>query len=238
MSALVWHRARIRGEAVRRGVVVMTAASLAAALVAGCGEEPPTPSTAGSIVGSITCGADGAHVTSPVVVQADGVHFIVTSIEDRTAIVGDGRGDEPDEWLSGPGQAVSTLLGTGTYEVGCRDGATDVVLPVRASLEIIDPAGLWIEDRVTCADRSVGINDYIEGAEGEHGDLVAAFRRHVTGLRPGDLVTPAGYPATDSRKVRIVRDGTVIAVGTYEQSEPGNWLLSVVAKRGSAGIGG
>jgi hypothetical protein len=190
------------------------------------------------VVGFITCAADGAHATSPVAVQPDGVHFIVEARQDVTAIVGDGRGDEPDEWLSGPGQAVSTLLGTGTYEVGCRDGRTDQVLPLRAPLEIIDPGGLWLEDRLTCQDRSIGISDYVEGTEGEHGDLVAALRRHVTGLQPGDMVTPAGYPAADGREIRIVRDGIVVAVASYEQSEPGNWLLSTFAVCGSSEIRG
>ena len=107
-----------------------------------------------------------------------------------------------------------------------------------AQLTVIDPGGIWVDDRLTCADRSIGSIDYGEGAEGEHGDLVAAFRRHVTGLLPTDQVTPAGYPATDARKVRIVRDGSVVAVGTYEQREPGNWLLSSVEKCDSADIGG
>jgi hypothetical protein len=206
--------------------------------VIACSGDPPTPSTGVQVVGSITCAPDGAHVTSPVGVQADGVHFLVIAPEDQTAIVGDGLGNEPDEWLSGSGQAVSTLLGIGRYEVACRDGETDEVAPVRAPLEIVDPGGLWVEDRLRCADWSMGITDYAEGADGEHGDLVAALRRHVTGLRPGDLVTPAGYPATAAREIRVVRDGTVVAVATYEEREPGNWLLSAFAVCGNSGIRG
>ena len=145
---------------------------------------------------------------------------------------------QPDAWLSGPGQTVSTLLGTGTYQVACRAGATDEVLPVRAPLEIIDPSGLWLEDRLTCPDRVIGITDYVEGAEGERGDLIAALRRHVTGLRADDLVTRAGYPVSQNRKVRVVREGRVVAVATYEPAGPDAWLLGVFAVCGSSGIGG
>ena len=109
---------------------------------------------------------------------------------------------------------------------------------MQATLTIVDPNGLWVDDRVTCEDRSIGIIDYGEGAEGEHDDLVAAFRRIVTGLLPTDQVMRAGYPAAVKRAVRIVREGTVVAVGTYAEHDPGNWLLSTVEKCASAAIGG
>jgi hypothetical protein len=224
-------------RAIRRWAAAALAGSVALGAV-GCGTDPSEPSPPAASRAIVTCGADGARATTPVAVQPDGVHFTFDAPEDQTAIVGDGRGDEPDEWLSGSGQAVSTLLGTGTYEVACRDAATDRVLPVRAPLEIIDPGGLWLEDRLTCADRVVGVTDYIEGAEGEHGDLIAALRRHVTGLRPGDQVTRAGYPVSENREVRVVRDGTVVAVATYGWAGPGAWLLRTFAVCGSSGISG
>jgi hypothetical protein len=211
-----------------------------------CSGDPPAPTEAGPSVGFISCAADGAHVPSPVAARSDGVHLVVTAPDQLDPFLAAdppvALGLLPGEF--GPmvldtssGDAVSEL-GPGVYRIGCRDGTTDTMLPVTASLTIIDPGGLWVDDRLTCADRSMGSYDSGEGAEGEHGDLVAAFRRHVTGLLPTDHVTPAGYPATKARKVRIVRQGTVVAVGTYVQPEPGNWLLSVVEKCGSADIGG
>ena len=206
--------------------------------VAGCSIVDPSPTQTSPVVGVVTCTPAGASVTTPVAVQPDGVHFVVEGPEDVTAIVGDGQGDEPDAWLSGPGQTVSTLLGTGRYQVACRGGATDEMLPVRAPLEIIDPGGIWLEDRLTCPDRVIGITDYVEGAEGERGDLIAAMRRHVTGLRAGDLVTRAGYPVTKNREVRVIRDGRIVAVATYEPAGPDAWLLGSFAVCGSSEISG
>ena len=213
-------------------------AALLAATVAGCSTGGPSSTEMSQMVGVVTCTPAGASATTPVAVQPDGVHFVVDIPDDGAAMVGDGRGDEPDEWLSGTGQTVSTLLGTGSYQVACRGGATGEVLPVRAPLEIIDPGGLWLEDRLTCPDRVIGNTDFVEGAEGERGDLITALRRHVTGLRPDDLVTRAGYPVTQDREVRVIREGRVVAVATYEPAGPDAWLLGSLAVCGSSGISG
>jgi hypothetical protein len=215
--------------------------ALAAAVGLGavaCATDGGEPSRLAPTSGIITCAADGARAISPVAVQADGVHLLVEGPGGSTALIGDGRGDEPDELLSGPGVTVTTRLGTGVYEVACRDGATDELLPVRAPIEIVDPGGLWIEDRLACADWVVAKLDNVDGAQGEHGDLIAALRRHVTGLRPDDQVTRAGYPVSEDREVRVVRDGTVVAVATYGWAGPGAWLLVTLATCSSSGING
>jgi hypothetical protein len=230
---------------VLRWRAVVVAVLLVTATI-GCSDEEPSPSAMIPVVGFIRCIADGARVQSPIVAGPDGVHFVVTALGDLDVrIAADppvAMGLRPGEF--GPmamdtssGHAVSQL-GPGDYEIACRDGRTDEILPVQARLTVVDPNGLWVDDRLTCEDRSIGIIDYGEGAQGERGDLSAAFRRHVTGLLPTDQVTRAGYPAAATREVRIVRDGAVVALGTYEAYDPGNWLLSTVEKCGSADIGG
>jgi len=221
------------------------AACVVALVAVGCGVDAPSLSIQPPTIGRISCVADGARVQSPIVAAPDGVHFVTSFGDLDVRMAADppiAMGLRPGEF--GPmvmdtssGHAVSQL-GPGDYQIACRDGRTDDMLPVQATLTVVDPNGFWVDDRVTCEDRSFGIIDYMEGAEGEHGDLVAAFRRHVTGLLPTDQVTRAGYPAAVKREVRIVREGTIVALGTYDAYDPGNWLLSTVEKCGSADIGG
>jgi hypothetical protein len=238
--------ASLESVARRRWIWLAAAAGIVAGTAAACADQPVETAPSTATLAQITCGADGAHVQSPVMARPDGVHLVVTGPDDATVVV---AGDPPVALGLQPGEfgpmvlytrsgSIVSELGPGTYEIGCRDGTSNAVLPVTAPLFIVDPDGLWVDDRVTCLDRSIGNVDYVEGAEGSHGDLVTAFRQHLTGLLPGDVVTTAGYPATPARKVRVVRQGDVVAVGTYEQREPGNWLLSDVEKCDHAGLGG
>lgn len=214
-------------------------------VVVGCATEPVTTDEP-AVLARITCADDGAHVQSPAHAATDGVHLMVF-VPDRFGLVI--RGDPAQALELGPGEFgpmsldassnfAVTRVAPGDYTVGCRDNETDQLLPMAAPLTIEDPNGFWLEDRLLCRDRSIGITDYVAGAEGAHGDLLAALRRHVTGLRPGDLVTRAGYPDAPNHEVRVVRDGTVVVVATYELSGPDNWLLGTFAVCASSGITG
>jgi hypothetical protein len=217
---------------------------LAACVITGCSASVPSlpsepVSSKPALAGRITCTPDGVAVTSPVAALPDGVHFLVDApphlgarleVEQEAGYISTG-GD------SGAHELV-TRLGPGTYEVRCRDLEGDRHPPGSATVTIIDPAGLWMDDRVACPDRSVGINDYVAGFAGEAGDPVELFRRHLTGLQPGDLVARAGYPAASEREVRVMRAGEVLGLGIYRQSSPLHWLLDTVAVCGSSGIRG
>jgi hypothetical protein len=204
---------------------------------AGCGAQPAPSSTVAPTIGRISCGPGGPSVSSNVVAAPDGVHAIVTMPDPWDVIVEDESGPRLDAGF-GQGESVS-ILGPGEYLIGCRDGDRDLELAARAPLTILDPNGVWVDDRLTCTDRVTGSYTPGEDAAGERGDLVAALRRHMTGLQDGDRIEPAGYPAATSREVRIVRAGTVIGLATYQPwgSDDG-WILSVVAKCTDSGLGG
>lgn len=206
-------------------------------LMAGCAAQPSPSSTVRPTVVRISCGPGGPSVSSTVVAAPDGVHATVTAPDPWVLTVEDESGPRLDVGF-GKGESVS-LLGPGEYLIGCRDSDRDVEPPARAPLIVLDPNGYWVDDRVTCADRGTGIYDYGEDAVGERGDLVEAFRRHLTGLQEGDRVSPAGYPAATSREVRVVRDGDIIGLATYEPWGSGDtWILTTFDECSDAGLGG
>lgn len=178
-------------------------------------------------VGNVSCTADGPIVTSPTEARPDGVHFFVVAPQDVFVDVREALGRPTLEGIGGPPGATISILAPGDYLVGCRGSADDVAPATWVPLSIVDPRGLWVDDRVIdCPDRSTGIADYGEGTQGERGDLVEAFKRRAQGLLPGDEVSRAGYPEATPRRVRVVRAGRIVALAEYEEFEtPGNWVL-------------
>ena len=216
-------------SAIPRGTVATAGADAGSSLPAATATpEPPT--------GEVSCTPAGPIVSSPVEASPDGVHFRVSLPENVLAEVRDVHREGTLDGIGGPGASISQLA-PGDYLVGCRDYVTDQASPNWARLSVVDPRGLWVDDRVIdCPDRSTGITDYVSGAQGEKGDLSDALRRHVQGLLPDDQVTAAGYPEASPRKVRIVRSGRVVALAEYEEFEtPGNWVLGVYTYCGSIG---
>jgi hypothetical protein len=217
---------------------------LAAFVITDCSASVPSvlsePVPSGPApAGRITCTPDGVAVTSPVAALPDGVHFLVDAPPNLGARF---EVDQEAGYISTGGDSgaheLVSRLGPGTYEVRCPDLEGDHHPQGSATVTIIDPAGSWMDDRVACPDRSVGINDYVAEFAGEAGDPVELFRRHLTGLQPGDLVLRAGYPAASEREVRVVRAGEVVGLGIYRQGSPLHWLLDTVAVFGSSGIRG
>ena len=231
-----------------RAALVMVAV---AAIVLGCGStepsvssapvasgpsttaaDPTMPSAAPTVtpeppIGEVSCSAAGPVATSPLEASPDGVHLRLDLPDDVQIVVRDTLGRPTQDGLGSPGDTIS-YLGPGEYTMACRDTTTDLVTPW-VPLSIIDPTGIWVDDRVIdCPDRSTGIADYGQGTKGiSADDLVEDLRQHVQGLRPGDQVTVAGYPEGAPHKVRIVRDGRVIALAEYEAFEqPDNWVRS------------
>ena len=136
---------------------------------------------------------------------------------------------------SGPQQNQVWLLPTGPARVWCGD--TD---PASSEdwidIELVDPDGYYIADVVDCASASGATIDYVNNAKGPHGDPIAVARRQIKGLRDGDLVERAGYVGGPGTKVRVVRDGHVVAVGSYSSDHAGGWLIDMTTVCGGSGL--
>ena len=179
----------------------------------------PAPSTGDPATLGVQCTATGTTLASDrVAAQPDGVHFRVASVEPGRAFQIDGIGGENAEgelvWEIPPGPA---RLWCGPLpDVGDHDW-----VPV----DVVDPLGLYSNVKLACASVALTL-DYPGGTRGEVGDPVVIARRHLLGLRPGDVVDAGGYPAARQRKVRVMRAGTPVAVATYASDDRGGWILS------------
>ena len=180
------------------------------------------PAGAEDDVLDVVCLANG---TSPddhrVAAQADGVHFHILNASGRQLgfeMQGIGGDNAPETegtlvWPVPPGI------------VGIRCRTFDPGDPPWVKVEVVDPAGFYVPDKVTCAGTVAnGSFDFIEGAQGEAGDPVDLTRRRYPGIRAGDVVERAGYAVPGEQKVRVVRDGVVEIVATYQSDGAGGWL--------------
>ncbi len=193
-------------------------------------EPPVLPETAKVVCRS----GDAPSVETPSVKpQADGVHvqFVnETSKELSTSIE---HAEDGGMGTSAPMGTSSQIvdLGPGTFSVACYDGYTEDGSEVpRASVEVVDPDGIWVSTRLTCTEQFSQVLDYIQGASGETTDPLEAARKGVEGfqLEPDDVFERAGYPDTDTVRVRAVRDGEPIAVVDLIDDGTGKWLVSQV----------
>jgi hypothetical protein len=174
----------------------------------------------------VECTATGTTVTTDLVAaQRDGVHFHVRNTSGANpAFQIDGVGG--DNTPASVGTLVFPLqLGPARIWCGPSDTPTDADW---VTVTVVDPKGVFVPDTLTCGTVSHQSIDYGADAKGKKGDPVAIARSTITGLRPGDTVERAGYPAAEERKVRVVHDGQIAAVGTYFSDQHGGWLLGSV----------
>lgn len=208
----------------------MTSPKVAGALVAvivfaSCADATPTrPSTELSRnemslpeVAQIVCDADGTTVvlTPEVAVQEDGVHVHVENRLDEPASVG--------------GLAFDASPGTSDITLATPPGGVDVACwpfsehggkqPPQTPMRIVDARRLYTSPELECsAGTSWGsVLDYIAGTDGTQTDPVTLARDILRGLRPGDELEPAGYPAAPIG-VRVVREGRTVAIVKFERT--------------------
>jgi hypothetical protein len=220
-------------------------ATIALVVVAGCGAAPGpaatdlptssdaasgaatdvTPTPSGASILEVECTTTGIKLAADTVTaQADGVHFLI----------GNSSGEEREFELDGVGgdaapreaTAAVWIVAPGAARARCQplDGGADAAW---VAFTVVDPAVMHVPDRVTCALMSSLIVDYAGNAPGLRGDPVEIARSHLRGVHDGDVVERAGYPDTDNPKVRVVRDGEVLAVVTYEPALGGGWHMSM-----------
>ena len=185
----------------------------------------------------VECTETGTSVaTDSVAAQRDGVHFHVSSVVAGRAFQIDDVGADnafPSTELP-PEQTLVWAVPPGPIRIWC--GPTDPTEVDWVTVQVVDPLNTYVPAQLTCASAAHGSNDYGAGARGERGEPVAIARRHFRGLRPGDSVEHAGYPATAERQVRVVRDGAIAAVATFTPDGRGGWLIGSTDICAGAGI--
>src|SRR5919198_97711 len=175
-------------------------------------------------VANVTCDATNTEVATPVVEpQPDGVHISVqnTSGTNLGIEVKDVGGENA---TAGTSETV-WQFGPGTYQVRCTPSGNEAPSPYQ-SLEVQDPQHLWVSNELDC-NAVTGVKaDYVPGATGDKTPPIELLQEHVTGLEPNDVLEAAGYSEAPNPQVRVVRDGTVIAVYQFMSDGQGGWLLS------------
>src|SRR5919204_365608 len=175
-------------------------------------------------VANVTCDATNTEVATPVVEpQPDGVHISVqnTSGTNLGIEVKDVGGENA---TAGTSETV-WQFGPGTYQVRCTPNGNEAPGAYQA-LEVQDPEHLWVSNELDC-NAVTGVNaDYVPGATGDKTPPIELLQEHVTGLEPNDVLEAAGYSDAPNPQVRVVRDGTVIAVYQFMSDGQGGWLLS------------
>jgi hypothetical protein len=214
---------------------VVGALVLAVALLS-CGRAGGTGATAPDLA-EVACETDATRVlTGSVKVQPDGVHVEVDNRTDRPVYLHhryDGRELNVQNLPPGLSEVV-IQEGPGSWEVICsspdRYPADDAAW---VPLDVSDPDGIWVSDRLACEHSTNTHPDYVEDFEGgtppgTPGDPVELARDAIAGgafeVLPDDVLERAGYPDALPVQVRLVRDGRIIAVQYFAQAEGGGWI--------------
>ncbi len=197
----------------------------------GGAESTETEPTALPDVARLVCDANGVRIETPSIKpQPDGVHFEVVNETDgeRSLSIESAQG-------TGVGMGVPTGNSTqildvepGNVTVSCSDPSVEP--GAGESLEVVDEDEIWVSTRLECEEQFSQVVDYIQGATGETTDPLQAARKAVEGfgLEADDIFERAGYPGTETARVRMVRDGEPIAVVDLLDDGTGKWLVSMV----------
>jgi hypothetical protein len=159
--------------------------------------------------------------------QADGVHIVVTNTSGRDLALE--IRDRAGEAVGAPRHEVVWPGEPGTFELRCLDpvdaAIPDVETAIRGGyveVEVLDPEGIYVQAELACDEVTGWYYDFAPDAVGV-ADPVADARDHEW-VRPDDVVELAGYPESESRLVRVVRDGEIVAVLEFSRNGPDSWL--------------
>jgi hypothetical protein len=174
----------------------------------------------------LTCDGQTTTLDTPQVrPQADGIHIVITNTSgiDLALEIRDRAGENAT-----PGRREVVWPGEpGTFELRCVDpaDAAAAALPEGGyvEVEVLDPEGIYVPTELACDEVSGWYADFAPDAVGV-ADPVAGARDAHEWIRPDDVVELAGYPESETKLVRVVRDGEIVAVLESFRSGPDEWL--------------
>ena len=182
-------------------------------------------------VARVVCDESGARLETPSVrPKPDGIHFEIVNDTggERSIAIQNAQGTGTGMGIPAGTSTQVVDVEPGAITVSCTDPATEP--GAGEALEVVDEDGIWVSTRLGCAEQFSQVVDYIQGASGETTDPLEAAEKAVEGfgLEPDDIFERAGYPDTDTSRVRMVRDGEPIAVVDLIDDGTGKWLVSMV----------
>jgi len=198
----------------------------------GGGAESTEPEpTALPEVARLVCDENGVRVETPSIKpQADGVHFEVVNETDgeRSLAIESAQGTGVGMGVPAGDSTQILDVEPGDVTVSCSDPSVEP--GAGESLEVVDEDGVWVSTRLECEEQFSQVVDYIQGATGETTDPLQAAKKAVEGfqLEADDTFERAGYPETETARVRMLRDGEPIAVVDLIDDGTGKWLVSMV----------
>jgi hypothetical protein len=174
---------------------------------------------------AVRCDEHGLELASDRVRAArDGVHLLVSGTAGYTVGLEHEFGGGSVDAGDASSNAVE-LIAPGTLAVGCGLAADPWPLP-GIDVRVEDPDGVYRSYMIGMGAHACvsGNATFTSDARGAKARPVKQAKAALRGLRPGDIVQRAGYPVETGR-VRVVRDGEVIASFNYEPDGHGGWLL-------------
>jgi hypothetical protein len=223
------------------GMRMLLAIAGVALAVAGCGEAQSSPPATGTSspatplpeVAVVACTANGTKLLTPAVQpQPDGIHVELRQDGGAPATLSLNEGGG---WK--PGEPIVLTVPPGAVHMGCMtDADWNTDNPTHdgwVTLQVDDPAHLWVDDRTPSTSCSGSAIDYGMNARGRPlGELPDDARKAFHSDDPGDVVELAGYPHQQPVEYRLVHDGTVVGVARYFDDQHGGWLLDGVTECG------
>jgi hypothetical protein len=194
--------------------------------------EPTEPEpTALPDVARLVCDANGVRIETPSIKpQPDGVHFEVVNETDgeRSLSIESAQGTGVGMGVPAGNSTQILDVEPGDVMVSCSDPSVEP--GAGESLEVVDEDEVWVSTRLECEEQFSQVVDYIQGATGETTDPLQAARTAVEGfqLEADDTFERAGYPATETARVRMLRAGEPIAIVDLIDDGTGKWLVSMV----------
>jgi hypothetical protein len=173
-----------------------------------------------SATATVECSESGTKLITPeVTAQVDGVHILVKnqlSLNPGLSIKYDGGGAGFNIKEDGITNIVAPVP-PGPLLVRCGPLDSDHVATA-SQVVVLDPDGIFVTTNLACTETAS------LGTSGIGADAIEAARRALLPVvQEGDVVQVAGYPEAVPRSVRLVRDGSVLAVVTVREKGQGTW---------------
>jgi len=174
---------------------------------------------------AVLCHDGEVEVSSPQVqVQSDGLHITLDADFDEPilTIFYGGGGRAAHGLGAGVGRSDSFVLPIppGDVSLGCGKEESDDPSKEDAQLNLIDPAGFWHEQRLSCGQEILELADH-PFYYTQDNPFPRALVATLPGLQVDDVIDYAGYPASQfGTSYRVVRNGEVLGrfdLSTYDR---------------------